>query len=292
MHGGVYGDAGRVQDEFRRLHLARTLWVRAGAAHPDPSRRVPAAVRGLSRPLSLSRSSSVDCVLFPSLCPLYLPLSPALPFIKDRALFDPCSPCALPLSLRHTQYLPKLVFPYPTQWNPYPGAKPRGLTDTTITICNWSGHSYWYSTGDSTDEAWKHGNSTMPRCDPCGVCSQARSDLDCACGGALDCACGGAPGAASTLVKPLGKGSSKCVVINTDELSWRRGYVAPCGGGETDCARASAQEVHAGVNVVNAQKAGQALCTVECLAETDVCRTTTVVFISPAKCDKVHVATM
>jgi len=50
------------------------------------------------------------------------------------------------------QYLPKLVFPYPTQWNAYPGAKPQGLTDTTITICNWSGHNYWFSTGDSTDE--------------------------------------------------------------------------------------------------------------------------------------------
>jgi len=50
------------------------------------------------------------------------------------------------------QYLPKLVFPYPTQWNAYPGAKAQGLTDTTITICNWSGHNYWYSTGDSTDE--------------------------------------------------------------------------------------------------------------------------------------------
>jgi len=152
--------------------------------------------------------------------------------------------------------LPKLVFPYPTQWQPYPGASSQGLTDTTITICNWSGHDYWFSTGDSTDEAWKHG-------------------------------------AASTVVKPLGKNSNtKCIVINTSELSWRRGYVAPCSAGETDCARASAQEVHAGVNVVNPPKAGQGLCTVECQAETDVCRTTTVVFISPAKCDKVHVATL
>ncbi len=44
--------------------------------------------------------------------------------------------------------------------------------------------------------------------------------------------------------------------------------------------------------VVNPPKAGQGLCTVECQAETDVCRTTTVVFIAPAKCDKVHVATL
>jgi len=41
----------------------------------------------------------------------------------------------------------------------------------------------------------------------------------------------------------------QCLVINTAELSWRRGYVAPCSNGETSCARASAQEVHAGVNV-------------------------------------------
>ena len=56
--------------------------------------------------------------------------------------------------------------------------------------------------------------------------------------------------------------------------------------------RAAAQEVHAGVNVVNAGKAGQGLCTVECRADKDTCRTTTVVFISPVKCDKVHVSTM
>ena len=153
-------------------------------------------------------------------------------------------------------YLPKLVFPYPTEWTPFGGGKAVGLTDTTITICNWSGHNYWFSTGDDTEEAWKHG-------------------------------------AAATMVKALGKdGNNKCVVIKTAEESWRRGYVAPCADGETVCARAAAQEVHAGVNVVNPSKGGVGLCTVECEASTDVCRTTTVVFISPAKCDKVHVASL
>ena len=33
--------------------------------------------------------------------------------------------------------LPKLVFPYPTQWLPSPAAAPRPLADTSVTICNW-----------------------------------------------------------------------------------------------------------------------------------------------------------
>ena len=83
------------------------------------------------------------------------------------------------------EYLPKLVFPYPTQWNAYPGAKAQGLTDTTITICNWSGHNYWYSTGDSTDEvrsnlqstkslaAWSGESSLMTRVKSMVACSLA-----------------------------------------------------------------------------------------------------------------------
>ena len=66
------------------------------------------------------------------------------------------------------QALPKLVFPYPTQWQPYPGASSQGLTDTTITICNWSGHDYWFSTGDSTDEVLLGSSTALPCpcCDP------------------------------------------------------------------------------------------------------------------------------
>lgn len=41
------------------------------------------------------------------------------------------------------------------------------------------------------------------------------------------------------------------------------------------------------MNVVNGAGAGQALCTIECAAMADVCKTATVVMISPAHCDKV-----
>uniref|UniRef100_A0A7S4HBQ3 Uncharacterized protein n=1 Tax=Guillardia theta TaxID=55529 RepID=A0A7S4HBQ3_GUITH len=149
----------------------------------------------------------------------------------------------------------KVVFPYPTKWKPGPGSSTRKLSPTTISICNWGYEDYWFSTGDSTDEAWKHG-------------------------------------AGHVLVKPIGRGTDGCVVVNAEQLSWKRGYIAPCPSGEASCARILAQEVHAGVNVVNPTEAGQALCNVECASDASVCKTTTVILISPVKCDKVHVATM
>uniref|UniRef100_A0A7S0ERX5 Uncharacterized protein n=1 Tax=Hanusia phi TaxID=3032 RepID=A0A7S0ERX5_9CRYP len=151
--------------------------------------------------------------------------------------------------------MPKVVFPYPTKWKPGPESSTRKLSPTTISICNWGYEDYWFSTGDSTDEAWKHG-------------------------------------AGHVLVKPIGRGGEGCVVVNAEELSWKRGYIAPCPSGESSCARILAQEVHAGVNVVNPAEAGQALCNVECASDSSVCKTTTVILISPVKCDKVHVATM
>mmetsp|Transcript_66278 Transcript_66278/g.138138 ORF Transcript_66278/g.138138 Transcript_66278/m.138138 type:complete len:598 (-) Transcript_66278:79-1872(-) len=124
---------------------------------------------------------------------------------------------------------------------------------TSIFICNYSGQDFWFSTDDSTQTAWENAAGHM-------------------------------------LVKPISRGGS-CAVITTGESTWTRGYIAPCDAGETECKKSKGAEVHAGVNVINGEAEGVALCSVECHAAADMCQTATVVFLSPVKCDRVHVTT-
>lgn len=147
-------------------------------------------------------------------------------------------------------------FPAPYQNLPkitFPYPRP-ALDGTSIYICNYSGDEYFFSTNDKDRQSW------------------------------MD-----SPGHA--FIKPITHGEA-CTLIKTSVSSWRRGFIAPCKQDRKDCFTERAQEVHAGVNVVNSAGAGQALCTIECAAMADVCKTATVVMISPAHCDKVHVATM
>jgi len=124
------------------------------------------------------------------------------------------------------------------------------LKPSSVIVCNYSPQSYWYTWDDSSESKWKDG-----------------------------------PGHA--LVAPL-RPAQPCQMVET-ALSWHRGFVAPCPKGEAACFMSHVKSVTAGVNVLYPPGEGQSTCTVHCNAAIDVCKTASVVVISPTRCERVQV---